>query len=141
MPSQSLLSSSANVLPSRGNQSSSGLSFLDDEMTFCTLLQYGVFILEEYQEQAFLYTSAVADMIDIKDGANAHCWSSSSFQHKNVCWVILWALVGFRHCVMMIARILIWVLIVSQIFAKPTSRIEMHCSLGDGLSDGGGTVT
>jgi hypothetical protein len=82
MPSQSSPSSSANVSPSRGNQLSSGFSFIDDETTFCTLLQYGVFILEEYQEQAFQYGSAVSDMIDIKDGANAHHRSSSSFRHK-----------------------------------------------------------
>jgi hypothetical protein len=50
-------------------------------MTFCTLLQYGVFISEEYQEQAFQFVSAVADMIDIKDGANARR-RSSSFRHK-----------------------------------------------------------
>jgi hypothetical protein len=31
---------------------------------------------------SFLYVSAVSDMIDIKDGTNAHCQSSSSFQHK-----------------------------------------------------------
>jgi hypothetical protein len=82
MPSQSSLSSSSNAPPSRGNQSSSGFSFIDNETTFCTLLQYGVFILEEYQEQAFQYASAVADMIDIKDGANARRQSSSSFRHK-----------------------------------------------------------
>jgi hypothetical protein len=55
---------------------------LTKETTFCTLLQHGVFILEEYQEQAFQYASAIADMIDIKDGANACRWSSSSFPHK-----------------------------------------------------------
>jgi hypothetical protein len=82
MPSQSSPSSSANVPPSRGNQLSSGFPFVDDETTFCTLQQYGVFKLEEYQEQAFQYVSAVADMIDIKDGANARHWSSSSFRHK-----------------------------------------------------------
>jgi hypothetical protein len=82
MPSQSSPSSSANAPPSRGNQSSSGFSFVDNETTFCTILQYGVFILEEYQEQTFQYASAVADMIDIKDGANARRRSSSSFQHK-----------------------------------------------------------
>ena len=38
--------------------------------------------MEEYQEQAFLYASAIADMIDIKDGANARRQSSSSFRHK-----------------------------------------------------------
>jgi hypothetical protein len=75
--------SSANAPPLRGNQSSSSfLLFIDNEMTFCTLLQYGVFILEEYQEQAFLYACAVADMIDIKDGTNARRQSSSSFWHK-----------------------------------------------------------
>jgi hypothetical protein len=82
MPSQSSPSSSANAPPSRGNELSSGFSFVDDETTFCTLLQYGVFMLEEYQEQAFQYASAVADMIDIKDGANARRRSSSSFRHK-----------------------------------------------------------
>jgi hypothetical protein len=76
MPNQSSPLSSANMPPSRGNQSSSSLSpFIDDEMTFCTLL-------EEYQEQAFLYASAITDMIDIKDGTNTRCWSSSSFRHK-----------------------------------------------------------
>jgi hypothetical protein len=83
MPNQSSPLSSANMPPSRGNQSSSGLSpFIDDEMTFCTLLHYGVFILEEYQEQAFLYASAITDMINIKDGTNTRRWSSSSFWHK-----------------------------------------------------------
>jgi hypothetical protein len=38
------------VPPSRGNQSSRGFSFVDDEMTFCTQLEYGG--LEEYQEQS-----------------------------------------------------------------------------------------
>jgi hypothetical protein len=55
---------------------------LTKETTFCTLLQHGVFILEEYQEQAFQYASAIADMIDIKDGTNTCRWSSSSFPHK-----------------------------------------------------------
>jgi hypothetical protein len=73
---------SGNVPPLRGNQSSSGFSFVDDEMTLCIQLQYGGFILEEYQEQAFLYASAIADMIDIKDGADACHQSSSSFWHK-----------------------------------------------------------
>jgi hypothetical protein len=82
MPSQSSPSSSANAPPSRRNQLSSGFSFIDDKTTFCTLLQYDVFILEEYQAQLFQYASAVADMIDIKDGANACCRSSSSFWLK-----------------------------------------------------------
>jgi hypothetical protein len=38
--------------------------------------------LENYQEQAFLYMSAVAEMINIKDNANARRWSSSSFRNK-----------------------------------------------------------
>jgi hypothetical protein len=82
MSSQSSPSPSGNAPPSRGNQSFSGFSFVDDETTFCTQLEYGGFPLEECQEQAFWYVSAIADMIDIKDGANARRWSSSSFWHK-----------------------------------------------------------
>jgi hypothetical protein len=67
---------SGNAPSSKGNQSSSSFSFIDDEKTLCTQLQYGGFILEECQEQGFLYVSAVADLIDIEDDADAHCWSS-----------------------------------------------------------------
>jgi hypothetical protein len=82
MSSRSSPTPSGNAPSSRGNQLSSGFSFIDDKTTFCTQLQNGGFILEEYSEQASLYVSAVSDMIDIKDGTNAHCQSSSSFQHK-----------------------------------------------------------
>jgi hypothetical protein len=49
------------------------------------------------------------------------------FGTKNVCQVILWAPVGFQRRVM-IARILVLVSIVSQILAKPTSRIDTSFS-------------
>jgi hypothetical protein len=50
------------------------------------------------------------------------------FGTKTVRRVILWAPVSFRRRVIMLARILIWVLIVSQIFAKPASRIDASFS-------------
>jgi hypothetical protein len=68
-------------VPTHCHQEEISRPAISHPLTFCTLLQYGVFILEEYQEQAFLYASAIADMIDIKDGTNARRWSSSSFWH------------------------------------------------------------
>ncbi len=50
------------------------------------------------------------------------------FGTKNVRLVILWAPVGFRRHVMMLARILILVSIASRIFAKPASRIDTSFS-------------
>ncbi len=86
MSSQSLQSPSGHTLPLRGNQlSSSFWCFIGNEKTLCTQVQYGGFIPEEYQEQAFLYVGVIADLIDIKNGANAHwtCRSSyHSFWHK-----------------------------------------------------------
>jgi hypothetical protein len=75
--------------------------------------------LEEYQEQAFLYASAIADMIDIKDGANARHWLSSSFWHKEC--LSGHSVGGSQHGAPRDddddARILILVSKVSQIFA------------------------
>ncbi len=67
-------------------------------------------------------TSLITYCYELVAGRHHH------FGTKTVRWVILWLPVGLQRCVMMLARILIWVSIASRIFAKPASRIDASFS-------------